>query len=236
MFSLSVSVEHPFQRTHSMCEPLPQKPWKPTEMCMCAQACPTLCNHMEPARLLCPWNFPGKILEWVAISGDLPHPRTEPTSLASHALAYSLSPYHLESHWNVGEYNYSWPIKQSRKACPHLMVLFQLCSLRYSSKDTTLVFLPRPFCHLVAYPQIYLLKYVWGCFLHQDFGFLWCNTTPPPTHTQFPILVHKKAAGPRFSTGGRLTGMLEQREMSLLCGFRSWCWTHKTCLYFCSTT
>ena len=58
--SLSVSVEHPFQRTHTLCEPLPQKPWKPTEMCMCAQACPTLGNHMEPAMLLCPWNFPGK--------------------------------------------------------------------------------------------------------------------------------------------------------------------------------
>ena len=25
-----------------------------------AQLCPTLCDPMEPARLLCPWNFPGK--------------------------------------------------------------------------------------------------------------------------------------------------------------------------------
>ena len=32
--------------------------------------------------LLCPWNSPGKILEWVAVpsSGDLPNPGIEPWS------------------------------------------------------------------------------------------------------------------------------------------------------------
>ena len=30
-----------------------------------AQSCPTLC---DPTRLLCPWNFPVRILEWVSIS------------------------------------------------------------------------------------------------------------------------------------------------------------------------
>ena len=25
-----------------------------------AQSCPTLCDPMDPTRLLCPWNFPGK--------------------------------------------------------------------------------------------------------------------------------------------------------------------------------
>ena len=31
-------------------------------VCMCARLCPTLCDPMDcsPARLLCPWNFPGK--------------------------------------------------------------------------------------------------------------------------------------------------------------------------------
>ena len=28
-----------------------------------ARLCPTLCDPMEPARLLCPWNFPGKSTE-----------------------------------------------------------------------------------------------------------------------------------------------------------------------------
>ena len=31
-----------------------------------AQLCSTLCDPMEPTRLLCPWISPGKILEWVA--------------------------------------------------------------------------------------------------------------------------------------------------------------------------
>ena len=38
--------------------------------CMCAQLCPTLCNPMDcsPPGSFCPWNFPARILEWVAIS------------------------------------------------------------------------------------------------------------------------------------------------------------------------
>ena len=28
--------------------------------CSVTQSCPTLCDPMEPARLLCLWNFPGK--------------------------------------------------------------------------------------------------------------------------------------------------------------------------------
>ena len=41
------------------------------------------------ARLLCPWDFPGKILKWAAISSskDLPDPGTKPTPLVSPALA-----------------------------------------------------------------------------------------------------------------------------------------------------
>ena len=34
------------------------------------QSCPTLCDphRWQPTRLLCPWDSPGRILEWVAIS------------------------------------------------------------------------------------------------------------------------------------------------------------------------
>ena len=51
-----------------------------------AQSYQTLCDPMDCSlpRFLCPWNFPGKILEWVAIfSGDLLNPGIEP---GSHAL------------------------------------------------------------------------------------------------------------------------------------------------------
>ena len=56
--------------------------------------CPCVLSHV---RLFAnAWSLPGssvheifqaRILKWVAISGDLPHPRTEPTSLTSLALA-----------------------------------------------------------------------------------------------------------------------------------------------------
>ena len=38
----------------------------------------------KPARLLCPWDFPARILEWVAISSSrgFPDPGTQPTSIA----------------------------------------------------------------------------------------------------------------------------------------------------------
>ena len=31
-------------------------------VCVCAQSCPTLCHPqgLKPAKLLCPWNLPGK--------------------------------------------------------------------------------------------------------------------------------------------------------------------------------
>ena len=61
-----------------------------------AQLCPTLCDPMDytvqeilQARLLCPWNFPGKntglgchFLGIAKIPGDLPDPRIEPLSPA----------------------------------------------------------------------------------------------------------------------------------------------------------
>ena len=46
-------------------------------------------HGLLPARLLCPWNFPGKNTEWVAISysRDLPDPEIKLAYLLSPALA-----------------------------------------------------------------------------------------------------------------------------------------------------
>ena len=40
-------------------------------------------HGLQPARLLCPWNFQAGIQEWVAISSSRDLPGNEPTSLAS---------------------------------------------------------------------------------------------------------------------------------------------------------
>ena len=53
--------------------------------------CPTLRAHgLQPARLLCPWNFPGEntgVGCHFASPGYLPDPGLEPASLVSPALA-----------------------------------------------------------------------------------------------------------------------------------------------------
>ena len=38
--------------------------------CMCVQSCPSLLrpHGLQPTRFLCPWDFPGRILAWIAIS------------------------------------------------------------------------------------------------------------------------------------------------------------------------
>ena len=60
---------------------------------MCAkslQSCLTLCDPMEPTRLLCPWDSPGKNTRvgcHFPSPGDLPNPGMEPMSLRSPALA-----------------------------------------------------------------------------------------------------------------------------------------------------
>ena len=55
-----------------------------TSLCMCAQLCLTLCNHMD-----CSLGFPRQEC-WSGLPfptpGDLPHPGIEPTSLASPTL------------------------------------------------------------------------------------------------------------------------------------------------------
>ena len=58
-------------------------------VCMAAARSLQLCltlqpSRLQPAKLLCPWDFPGRILEWVAMfsSRDLPDPAIEPTSPA----------------------------------------------------------------------------------------------------------------------------------------------------------
>ena len=54
---------------------------------LATQSCLILGDPMDcslPSRLLCPWNSPGKNLEWVAIpfERDLPNPGIEPKSLS----------------------------------------------------------------------------------------------------------------------------------------------------------
>ena len=53
--------------------------------------CLTLCDPhgLQPSRLLCPWDFQAKILEWVAISSSKgsSQPKDQHASLVSPALA-----------------------------------------------------------------------------------------------------------------------------------------------------
>ena len=58
--------------------------------CLVIQSCPTLYypHGLQPARLLCPWNFPGKNTGAglsFPTSGDLPNPGVEPRSPALQA-------------------------------------------------------------------------------------------------------------------------------------------------------
>ena len=52
-------------------------------LCLFTQLCPTLCDPMEPARLLCPWGF-SRQESWsglpCSLPGDLPDPGIEPRS------------------------------------------------------------------------------------------------------------------------------------------------------------
>ena len=61
-------------------------------MCCAVLSCSVMSDSWQPhipwpAWLLCPWNSPGKILEWVACPspGDLPNPGIEPRFLALQA-------------------------------------------------------------------------------------------------------------------------------------------------------
>ena len=51
-------------------------------------------HELQPTRLHCPWNFPGKILEWVAMafSRDRPDPGIKPRSPALQADSLPLAP------------------------------------------------------------------------------------------------------------------------------------------------
>ena len=56
-------------------------------VCLVSQLCPTLCDPMEPFRLLCPWNSPGKNTGVgsnlpAIFSSNLPDPGIEPGSPA----------------------------------------------------------------------------------------------------------------------------------------------------------
>ena len=79
------------------------------KICTCAklfQSCPTLCDPMDcsqTARLLCPWDSPGKNTLPCPPPGDLPNPGIKPTSLTSPALAgrFSTTRATREAHENL---------------------------------------------------------------------------------------------------------------------------------------
>ena len=63
-------------------------------VCMCVFSCSAVSDSLQPhglypTTLLCPWHFPGFLLERVPFSSsrDLPDPRIEPVSPASWTLA-----------------------------------------------------------------------------------------------------------------------------------------------------
>ena len=74
---------------------------------VCLYVCSAVSNslwlhRLKPARLLYPWDFPARILEWLLFPspGDLPNSGIEPMSPASPALAgriFFLPLSHLES-------------------------------------------------------------------------------------------------------------------------------------------
>ena len=63
---------------------------------MGAQLCLTLCDPMDlwPIRLLCPWIFSARILEWLPLPspGDLPDPGMEPASPALAGRCFTTEP------------------------------------------------------------------------------------------------------------------------------------------------
>ena len=69
-----------------------------------AQSCPTLCNSMDSARLLCPWNSPGKntgMGSHLLLQGIFPTQESNPGLLLCRQILYHLS--HLGSpkgSWN----------------------------------------------------------------------------------------------------------------------------------------
>ena len=64
--------------------PLPDTSNPHVHMCVLSHFSPIALQHygLQFSRLLCPWGFPGKNTEWVAISppGDPPDPGIEPAS------------------------------------------------------------------------------------------------------------------------------------------------------------
>ena len=77
-------------------------------LCSVPQSCQTICNLMEPTRLLCPWNFSGKNNGGLPLptSGDLPDSSIE---LASSALTDKCFPTEPPGKLNVMyRYTYTW--------------------------------------------------------------------------------------------------------------------------------
>ena len=117
--------------------------------------------------LLCPWNFPGKNTEWVAISysRDLPDPGIEPASMCPlHWQADSLSLHHLGtpfralSTFNIirGQYKVPKPLNSETLSVTH-------SSWMYSK------FLERR-SHIHTNPKLLLLEFIRHVVYHEVTG------------------------------------------------------------------
>ena len=122
-----------------------QRRWRYRPLCVCVkslQLCPTLwcpMNCSPPAGLRCPWDFPARILEWVAM----------PFSRGSCKLRNWTCVLHL-LHWQVG----SLTLAPSRK--PYVMLLSLDCLIWAESGPLT------PNSHVeVLIPSIKQYNCIW---------------------------------------------------------------------------
>ena len=71
--------------------------------CLAAKSCPTLLQShgLQPARLLCPWNFQARILEWVAISYSKGSSRPRSPALQEDSLLLSHQGSPLDVQFNI---------------------------------------------------------------------------------------------------------------------------------------
>ena len=111
-------------------------------MFLVPQSCLTLCDHMEPSRLLYPWDFLGKntgsrILPF-SPPGDLPHPVTEPVFPMSPALQQILYPLSYQGSPTFFILSLNLSIRSSRsepQSAPSLVFADCIELLHFGCKD-----------------------------------------------------------------------------------------------------
>ena len=97
-----------------------------------AQFCPTLCDPMDPTRLLCPWNFPGKStrVDCHFLLQRFPDPGIEAGSPALQADALPSEPPRKHKYinacmWNMKKKWYRQSYLQSRNSHRHREQMYE---------------------------------------------------------------------------------------------------------------